>query len=295
MVFHAGELAVQARAGVRQAADRLSGMLEAPDLRGGIAHFLVDRTFAAMTARDREGRLWITPLTGEPGFLEVAGAAELQIHAAPRGPLQGLAAGQPVGLIVLELARRRRLRVNGTLVAVGGGDMDGGMDGDMTVQVDQAYGNCPQHIRSRALARSDAATVSPSVRTATALTEADVDLVRRADTFLLGTSHAERSADASHRGGPAGFVRVLDARTLTWPDFPGNAMFNSLGNLAVDSAAALLFVDFATGDTLHLSGTAEVVWGGAEDESGTDRAVAFTVESVVAGPAMPLRLSEASR
>jgi predicted pyridoxine 5'-phosphate oxidase superfamily flavin-nucleotide-binding protein len=85
-------------------------------------------------------------------------------------------------------------------------------------------------------------------------------LIAEADTFFLGTIHPERGADASHRGGPPGFVHVVDDG-LWWPDFPGNNMFNSLGNLAVDPTAALLFIDYATGATLHMSGAAATVWG----------------------------------
>jgi len=98
--------------------------------------------------------------------------------------------------------------------------------------------------------------------------------VQSADTFFLGTTHPEYGNDASHRGGPAGFVPA-DTRTVRWSDFPGNNMFNSLGNLAVDPATALLFIDFATGRAIQLSGTAAVQW--LEDE----RSVQFHVDDVV--------------
>jgi hypothetical protein len=88
---------------------------------------------------------------------------------------------------------------------------------------------------------------------------------------------------------------VRDERTLWWPDYPGNNMFNSLGNLAVDPAAALAFIDFTTGDTLHLSGTAHVDWIAMppDDDGGTGRRVRFTVEAVAAGPPIPLRAGHA--
>jgi hypothetical protein len=55
-------------------------------------------------------------------------------------------------------------------------------------------------------------------------------------------------------------VRVQDERTLRFPDYPGNNMFNTLGNLAGHPRAGLLFVDFAGGDLLQLTGRAQVVW-----------------------------------
>ena len=67
--FHAGELAVQHRAGVEAQAARLVRMLEPVELDGGIARFLADRTFAALTGRDGGGQLWVTPLTGSPASL----------------------------------------------------------------------------------------------------------------------------------------------------------------------------------------------------------------------------------
>ena len=271
--FHPGELAVQRRAGVVLDAARLVGMLEAADLRGGAARFLAERTFLAVTARDRTGRLWITPVTGPPEFVDVRGPADLLVHAVPPpgDPLEGLGAGQQIGMLALDPARRRRLRINGTLTSAD--------DRELAVQVDQAYGNCPRFIHPRDLRPAPAAG-SATVRRGAALDPADVDLIRRADTFLLGTSHPTRGADASHRGGR---VTVEDGRTLWWPDLPGNNMFNSLGNIAVDPAAALVFVDFATGATVHLSGVAEVDW---QDEG---RGVRLTVEAVVAGPSLPLR------
>ena len=75
------------------------------------------------------------------------------------------------------------------------------------------------------------------------------------------------------------------SKRLWWPDYPGNNMFNSFGNLAVDDEAALLFVDFRSGTTLHLSGSAEVQWtppGVAGDDGGVGRRVAFSVDCVVA-------------
>lgn len=266
-MFHSGELAVQQRAGVRQFADRLEGMLDPPNLLGGLGRFLAGRTYAAISARDQAGRLWVSPLVGDPGFLEVTGADRLRVHAAPSGPLHELPPDQNVGLLVLEYAIRRRVRLNGRLVAASAHELD--------IEVIEAFGNCPQHIPSEALITVDAA---PTADGRTVLTEADRKLVTSAETFVLGTTHATRGNDASHRGGPPGFVRVdASGTTLGWPDYPGNNMFNSLGNLELDPAAALLFVDFATGATLHVSGTAEIVW------AGTDRAVVFQVAQAVSG------------
>ena len=83
--FHAGELAVQRRAGTREEAERLSPMLDPAELRGGIVAFLADRTFAVITARDADGRLWSSPLTGPAGFLEAVTPTTLVDPRPPPG------------------------------------------------------------------------------------------------------------------------------------------------------------------------------------------------------------------
>lgn len=80
--FHAGELDVQNRAGVRAVADARAGMLDPADLHEGIVRFLADRTFAPLAARDADGRLWVTALEGCVGFLE-SGPDWLRVHAPP--------------------------------------------------------------------------------------------------------------------------------------------------------------------------------------------------------------------
>lgn len=277
--FHEGELATQRRAGVEAGAKRLEGMLERSRLSEGATQFLKSLRFAAISGRDGEGTLWTSPLSGQPGFLQ-GGDDTLQISAALRegDPLHRMPTGQQVGLIAIDFATRRRLRINGVVV-----DAD---DAGMTLHVEQAYGNCPKYIHRHdvnvgALA---AAPVGGATRT-TSLTAPDRAMIAAADTFFLGTTHATRGSDASHRGGPAGFVRVDSPDRLWWPDYPGNNMFNSFGNLAVDDEAALLFLDFATGATLHLSGTAQVQWtspGADGDDGGVGRRVLFSVDSVVA-------------
>ncbi|MET8566116.1 pyridoxamine 5'-phosphate oxidase family protein [Streptomyces flaveolus] len=284
--FHEGELAVQRQAGVARDAARLSGMLAPAQLRGGVARFLAERTFAAITARAMDGTLWVSPLTGPPGFLHVASSAALAVRALPAegDPLHHLPAAQQVGLIVVEYATRRRLRINGTLSAT--------RSGGLRIDVEQAYGNCPQYIQRRQLHATPAGSPrGEPVRSADTLAASDIGLIRRSDTFLIGSTHPARGNDASHRGGPPGFVRVEDGR-LWWPDYWGNNMFNTLGNLQADPTAALLFCDFTTGHTLHLSGRAALEWtrtGIPGDDDRTGRRVHFTPRHLVAGRLLPLQ------
>ncbi|MEU0558383.1 pyridoxamine 5'-phosphate oxidase family protein [Dactylosporangium sp. NPDC006015] len=286
-MFHEGELSVQERAGVRFEAARLSGMLAPGGLSRGAGGWLAERTLAALTGRDRDGRLWVSALTGPPGFLAGLGQT-LRVAAvpAPGDPLHDLPAGQRVGLIAIDFATRRRMRVNGVLSGTLSGTLTGA-GGGLTVDVAEAFGNCPQYIHPRRLtsAPMPAGGVPGTFTVTEALTADGEATIRGADTFFLGTTHPDRGADASHRGGPRGFLRAGDGG-LWWPDYPGNNMFNSLGNLATDPSAALLVPDFATGRTLQLSGTAAVEWTepgtGAPDEV-TGRRVRFHPAAVVTG------------
>ena len=69
----------------------------------------------------------------------------------------------------------------------------------------------------------------------------------------------------------------MDERTLEFPDYPGNNMFNSLGNIAGHPRAGLLFVEFETGDLLQITGRARIVWE-------PDTAVRVEVEEVIETP-----------
>jgi hypothetical protein len=178
----------------------------------------------------------------------------------------------------IDFTTRRRVRINGILAYAG--------TSGLAVAVEQAYGNCPQYIQQRRLHIDSlhADVDRTQVFRGEMLRPDDIRLVQAADTLILGTTHPDSGNDASHRGGPPGFVRVA-ANHLWWPDYPGNNMFNSFGNLSVDATAALLFVDFPRGTTLQLSGTATVRWGfpaAAGDDAHTGRRVEFAPQQVIA-------------
>jgi predicted pyridoxine 5'-phosphate oxidase superfamily flavin-nucleotide-binding protein len=73
-------------------------------------------------------------------------------------------------------------------------------------------------------------------------TDDDKAFVESAIYFFLATADADGRPDCSFKGGPAGFVRVTAANELAFPDYDGNGMFRSLGNLAVNPHVALLFI-----------------------------------------------------
>ena len=79
--------------------------------------------------------------------------------------------------------------------------------------------------------------------TRTAFTADDKAFIESAIYFFLSTADAEGRPDCSFKGGPAGFVRVTGPSELAFPDYDGNGMFKSLGNLLVNPNVGLLFID----------------------------------------------------
>jgi len=92
----------------------------------------------------------------------------------------------------------------------------------------------------------------------THFSDGDRDFVNRSSMFFLATADAEGQPDVSYKGGMPGFVRVVDEQTLAFPDFDGNGMFKSLGNILVNPKVGLLFVDFEHPDRMRVNGIASV-------------------------------------
>jgi hypothetical protein len=119
------------------------------------------------------------------------------------------------------------------------------------------------------------------------LSESQQQQISRADTFFIATDNPDRGADVSHKGGNPGFVRVVDPQRIAFPDYNGNSMFNTLGNLTVNPHAGLLFIDFDTGRTLQLSGRASIDWSPERirNFAGAERVVDFELEQIIDSPA----------
>jgi predicted pyridoxine 5'-phosphate oxidase superfamily flavin-nucleotide-binding protein len=276
--FHAGELVVQERAGVVDAAARLARMLGTPEIGASMATFIAGRDLLFVTARDADGTLWTSALTGRPGFCTTRdGSLRIRTGSAPADVPGGLAPGTPVGILLVDFARRRRVRVNGVV--------SGHEHGVVTVAIDQAYGNCPRHIHRRELRAGDGGERSaPTRRHADRLAVEHVTQIRGADTVVLGTAHPAHGVDTSHRGGSPGFVRVEPDGSLWWPDLPGNDLFNSLGNIVARPEASLLFLDAPSGRLLQITGRAVLEWvppRGPGDDGGTGRRVHLRPTRVV--------------
>jgi predicted pyridoxine 5'-phosphate oxidase superfamily flavin-nucleotide-binding protein len=276
-VFHEGERAVQTRAGVEAESRRLGRGIsrEIPEGAGG---FLEAQRIAVLAGVDKTGRVWASLVTGNPGFITAPSSRTLRLAAElpDADPLgQALSTDAALGVLVLDPERRRRLRVNGRVTDT--------RPGVIEIRAEEVFGNCPKYIQARAPEGDAWAQRAGAVQHGNALTSSQRLAIERADTFFIASVHAGTGTDASHRGGQPGFVRVLGERKLRVPDYAGNNMFQTLGNIAADPRVGLLFVDFDTGTTLQLSGRARILWERHEfgELMGAERALEVEIDEIV--------------
>ncbi|RJO75269.1 pyridoxamine 5'-phosphate oxidase family protein [Nocardia panacis] len=266
--FHSGEMAVQRRMGQSEIAARTGRMIRS-EIPPVAADFLAAQSEMVLAAADAAGRLWAGAVTGRPGFAHAIDARTIDIAALPAmgDPLrEALSRSTRIGLLALQPQRRRRMRVNGMVDPMADG---------LRITTEQVFSNCPKYI-----SRREIESRPPSGTPSRPLLGTELDAEQRAriaaaDTFFIATADRDGNADASHRGGNPGFLQALSSTRLRWPDYRGNSLFMTLGNIAVQPRCGLLVRDWATGDTLQLTGTAELV-------SDADAlAVEFTLAEVV--------------
>jgi hypothetical protein len=275
--YHSGELKVQTRVGAVEAAHNVGRMIH-PVIAHVFVDFIQSQPMVILGSVDSKGMAWTSVLCGRPGLLTVMDEQTLRINALPADeePLcESLRDDNELGLLIIDFSTRRRLRLNGSVVL--------GSD-SFSVRARQVYSNCPRYIQARTHEWSNGvAPTSRVAQQAAALNEEFQRWIGKADTFFLASFHPLGGADASHRGGFPGFVQVVDERTIIWPDYNGNGMFNTLGNIIENPNAGLLFLDFEQGGTLQLSGTADIIWD--EERAalfpGAERIVEFKIRKVI--------------
>lgn len=294
--WHAGELAIQQSIGVVEHMDRPGRLYVRDFLLDQHREFYPLLPFIAIGAVDPAGDVWATMRAGAPGFLQSPNAGTLRVQARREwaDPAEaGMAQGDALGMVGVDLLTRRRNRVNGRVRR----DAAEGFD----LVVTQSFGNCPRYIQNRrfALVRDpDVPAQAPAVHldALDALDARARQLIAAADTFYVASyvdrEDGTRQVDVSHRGGKPGFVRIGGDGVLTIPDFNGNLFFMTLGNLQSNPRAGLLFVDPATGDMLQMTGDTELVLDSPEIAAfeGAERLWRFRPRRVVHRPeGLPLR------
>lgn len=300
--FHAGELAVQTRAGTAAAVADIGPRFIRDHMPEQHRELFAHLPFVLAGGLDATRQPWATLLAGEPGFMDSPDAQTLSIAALPArhdALADAFTSGAPVGLLGLQPLTRRRNRVNGIVTQAG--------DTGFAIRVLESFGNCPKYIQARAAHFTAVPQQDARVVQMARLDDDGRRIVAGADTFFIATAHPDAGTDASiaygvdvsHRGGKPGFVRLSQhagADLLTIPDFTGNAFFNTLGNILLNPRVGLLFVEFDDGQLLQIVGTATIDHDSPERAhyAGALRLLRIRIDTVrrITG-AMPLRWSQA--
>lgn len=274
-VFHKGELAVQEKAGVATMASRVGGSIK-NSIHPVAQNFLRDVPFVIAASSDENGDVWASTAHGDRGFIEVPGDTRVRIPVDSADPrlVANIGVTGRIGILAIEFKTRLRMRLNGTA----------SIEGEwIEIEAEEVFSNCQKYIQSREEAVSAGSGGPGDVLESARLSAAQALLIEASDTFFIASYSDERGADASHRGGNPGFVRVVDESTLLIPDYSGNNMFQTLGNIEENGRAGLLFIDFANGSTLQMTGKAKILWEEKEFEGlpGANRAVRFSAKRII--------------
>ncbi|KAK4232596.1 hypothetical protein QBC38DRAFT_463225 [Podospora fimiseda] len=236
----------------------------------------------ALGALDDQGRPWTAIWGGERGFIRpvAQGVLGLQsivdktndpvlkslLDGIPDGEVYQTADGQgkPISALSIDLESRDRVKlagkmVVGTLGARPGTDSLGEVQ--MALHIQESLGNCPKYLNKKTIR---AHIPSPELVSNTLpLPEEAVKLISQADMFFLSSTN-NQTMDTNHRGGAPGFVRVLtnsesDGVTLVYPEYSGNRLYQTLGNLHVNPLIGLAIPDYETSSVLYLTGTTSLL------------------------------------
>ncbi|KAK8158085.1 hypothetical protein BKA80DRAFT_207067 [Phyllosticta citrichinensis] len=261
----------------------------APTLTHQAAFALNNFPLIALGALDSQNRPWTTLLGGSPPLAQALGdslvGVQAQINAESDPVIETLfdgkqrqgngqvarddAPGKMIGGLPINLDTRKRVKVFGRLVARKlTQDTEDERVGNIQLffNVEQSLGNCPKYLNAKQIVP---ATPSPHVvSTGSMLSPEARELIQKSDLFFISSSNSTTDMDTNHRGGPPGFVRIIQSKdskttTIVYPEYSGNRLYQTLGNLQSTPRAGICFPDFETGDVLYLTGVTETLVGAA--------------------------------
>lgn len=138
------------------------------------------------------------------------------------------------------------------------------MPDDLKYPSDIAFTPAVKAIQERKGSRDNYARMEEGEGWSTAITPALAAFIAEQNSIYLGTANAEGQPYIQHRGGPPGFLRVVDESTLAFVDFKGNRQYITQGNLAENPQAFIFLMDYARRRRIKLWGTAWFVEGDAD-------------------------------
>lgn len=260
-----------------------------PTMSAQLANHLQVAPLIAIGTLDKEGRPWTTLWgNGDKGFAQPMGAGIIGIKTPVAGKydpvveeLVGKEAngtiireegkGRMVSGLTIDLETRKRVKMFGRMAAGALGEREDEVVGttehvaeiQLVLKIEQSLGNCPKYLNKKHIvtAASKPELVSDSIK----LVPRALELVDKADLFFISSHQGDVDMDTNHRGGPQGFVRVISndesGAVIAYPEYSGNRLYQTLGNLQINPVAGICIPDFDTGDMLYLSGTTSILVG----------------------------------
>ncbi|WP_299673364.1 pyridoxamine 5'-phosphate oxidase family protein [uncultured Tenacibaculum sp.] len=254
--FHEGELELQKKYKAYHPPKLVERLLK-DHILNELIPFIEQQTTIIISTTDEENHIWTSMIIGKKGFIKVQNPKQLDIflnktqHNEKDIFLTNIQTNTNVGLLFIDTASRTRYRINASAEII---------NDTITFSITEAYPNCPKYIQQRVLSISEEKTsVKSEQTTGTILNDFQRNWITNADTFFLGSVNKHGNMDASHRGGPKGFIQLLENDILKIPDYIGNNLFNTLGNFLQCPKSGLLFIDYENGNALQLSGSTTLV------------------------------------
>lgn len=260
-----------------------------PYLTPGAAQMLQRAPLLALGTVDGEGRPWATLWGGETPLAQPVAQSVVGIRTmvdskydpvvdvlyggcADGEVIREQGVGRMVSALTIDLEKRRRVKLYGRMVAGALGNIGPHNDTEspasvgqvqLVVKIEQSLGNCPKYINCKRI--YPVLPEPKSISDTTPLPQEALGLIAKADTIFISSCDHDKDMDMNIRGGPPGFVRVQsnnDSSTvLVWPEYSGNNLYQTLGNLQTSPKAGLVFPDFETGDVLYVTGDTEILIG----------------------------------
>ncbi|THX95734.1 oxidoreductase [Aureobasidium pullulans] len=258
-----------------------------PMLSPQAANMLQRAPLLAFGTLDPEGRPWTTVWGGNTGFSKPLGNNMIGIRTSVAAKLDPVVEylvgsdakgevvkeegeGRLLSGLAIDLGTRKRVKLAGKMMAgmLGSEDSDGSMENiqqgvlQLVAHIDESLGNCPKYLNKRDI--HPAATDPELVSDSATLDQKAMDLIHKVDLMFLSTNSGSHM-DTNHRGGSPGFIRCLPQEggntQFVYPEYSGNRLYQSLGNMILEPKAGFCFPDFETGDCLFVTGTTEILFG----------------------------------
>lgn len=228
----------------------------------------------ALGTLDYQGRPWSTIWGGTAGFAtpvsesliglqtQVDSKYDPVVQALLTGNQTEAYKGKMVSGLAVDLENRRRVKLYGRMVTGSLSDGDAGQ-AQLVVHIEESLGNCPKYMNKKHIvpAKPDSKLISDSPQ----LSATAVELLSRADTIFISSSHGATTMDTNNRGGPPGFMRVqsnnASGAVIVYPEYSGNRLYQTLGNLETTPLAGFVVPDFDTGNVLYFTGSTEILAG----------------------------------